>query len=247
MTSCSNSTGAATATGGNSRSTIKPPVDLVPIYFGTSNIDRADGPIKAGQIGYAKGIKSSSPPFLFDGPANADLGYRCGSTSARISIAAYADGTITREIAQDYDQRMSVDFPPDTPPGDRPQVVVFSWPDLWGGPNYNGWEFELTNTCDHDLIFVPEITTNVASCPPPDRFGRNRITQGQAPRQGWPGELQLRVSAPRPPVERGRNCHRRERRCHQSRMTGSASGTTDILYTANPAANAVQTVTYLQR
>jgi hypothetical protein len=30
-------------------------------------------------------------------------------------------------------------------------------------------------------------------------------------------------------------------------MTGSASGTTDVLYTTNPAANAVQTVTYMQR
>ena len=220
------------------------PVDLVPIYFGTSNIDWADGPIKAGQIGYAKGVKSSSPPFLFDGPANADLGYRCGSTSARISIAASADGTVTRDIAQDYDQRMSVDFP--KTPGDRPQVVVFSWPDLWG-PNYNGWEFELTNACDHDLIFVPEITANVASCPPRIASGATGFLKGTRRTKGGPANCNFAYRHPDHLSNAGGIAIAASSDASRARITGSASGTTDVLYSANPSANAVHTVTYLQR
>jgi hypothetical protein len=67
------------------------PVDLVPLYFGSSNIERVDTIIKAGEIGYAKGSTSSLPPFVFDGPAHADLAFRYGSTSARIFIQGAAD------------------------------------------------------------------------------------------------------------------------------------------------------------
>ncbi len=63
-------------------------------------------------------------------------------------------------------------------------------PDLWGGPNYDGWEFELTNTTDHDLVFVADITANVASYPPPRiAAGATAFLKGKKPRQGWSGEL----------------------------------------------------------
>jgi hypothetical protein len=220
------------------------PVDLVPIYFGSSNIDWADGPIKAGQIGYAKGAKSSAPPFVFDGPANADLGFRSGSTSARIFIQASADGTIARQTAQDSDHRMAVDFP-DTP-GDRPQVVVFSWPDVWG-PNYNGWEFELTNTTGHDLIYVPEIASNVASCPPRITSGTTGLLKGVRRVKGGPANCNFAYRHPDHLSNCGGIAIAASCDAGRARMTGSASGTTDVLYTANPAANSVQTVTFMQR
>ena len=220
------------------------PVDLIPIYFGNSNIAHADGQIKAGEIGYAKGLKSSSPPFVFDGPANADLGYRCGSTGARIAIEASADGTITRHTAHERGQGMSVDFP--ETPGDRPQVVVFRWPDLWG-PNYNGWEFELTNTTNHDLIYVPDITTNVASCPPRIASGATGFLKGKRRANGGPANCNFAYRHPDHLSNSGGIAIAASSDGSRARMTGNASGTTDILYTANPLANAVQTVTYMQR
>ncbi|MCV7177193.1 hypothetical protein [Mycolicibacterium sphagni] len=220
------------------------PVDLVPLYFGSSNLDRVDSPIKAGDIGYAKGIKSPLPPFLFDGPADADLAFRYESTSARIFIQGSADGTITRQTAQDNDQRMSVRFP--HTPGDRRQIVVFRWPDLWG-PNYNGWEFELTNTTGHDLIYVPDITTNVASCPARIASGATGFLKGKRRTNGGPANCNFAYRHPDHAFDSGGIAIAATSDASRARITGNASGTTDIVYTADTAANVVQRVTYMQR
>jgi hypothetical protein len=124
--------------------------------------------------------------------------------------------------------------------------VVFRWPDLWG-PNFDGWEFELTNACDHDLIFVPEITTNVASCPSRIASGATGFLKGTRRAKGGPANCNFAYRHPDHLSNAGGIAIAASTDAGRARMSGSASGTTGVLHTANPAANVVQTVTYMQR
>jgi hypothetical protein len=126
------------------------------------------------------------------------------------------------------------------------QLAQFDWFDLWG-PNYDGWEFELTNACGHDLIFVPDITTNVASCPPRIASGATGFLKGKRRATGGPANCNFAYRHPDHLSNSGGIAIAASSDASRARMTGSASGTTDVLYTTNPAANAVQTVTYMQR
>jgi hypothetical protein len=217
------------------------PFDLVPVYGDNSHIDRADSPIKAGATGYAKGIKSALPPFIYDGPADADLGYRFGSTSARIFIKGAADGTISRRVEQDPNQRMSLYFP-DTP-GNQPQIMVFQWIDLWG-PNYDGWEWELTNDSGHELEYWSLPGDNVESCPARLPSGAKGRVKGKRSIQGGPANCNFTYRRPDALLDLGGVAISADRDATRVHVVGSKNGTIDIDYAANPPANVVQTVRY---
>lgn len=125
-------------------------------------------------------------------------------------------------------------------------VVVVHWPDPWG-PNYNGWEFELTNACEHDLIFVPEIAANIASCPPRIASGATGFLKGKRRANGGPANCNFAYRHPDHLMNSGGIAIAASRDASRARITGNATGTTDVLYTANPAASAVQTITFMQR
>jgi hypothetical protein len=217
------------------------PVDLVPFYGSTSNIDTADSPIKAGATGHAKGKKSALPPFIFDGPADADLGYRFESAIAQVFIKGNADGTIKRGTVQDKDQRLSVYFP--ETPGDQPQVMVFQWHGPWG-PNYDGWVFELTNNSGHDLIYVPDALNNVASYPARLANGDTGWLKGKQSGNGGPENCNFTYRHPDDRLDFGGIAISASSDATKVHIVGSKSGTTDIEYTTNPSANVVQTVRY---
>lgn len=126
------------------------------------------------------------------------------------------------------------------------QVVVVQWPDLWG-PNYNGWEVELTNSCGHDLIFVPEVSANVASCPQRIATGATGLLKGKSRAGGGPANCNFAYRHPEHLMNSGGIAIAARADASRARISASATGTTDVLYTENPAANAVQTITYMQR
>jgi hypothetical protein len=122
------------------------------------------------------------------------------------------------------------------------QLTRFDW-----GRNRDGWEFEIHNTCNHDLIFVPEITANVASCPPRIASGATGFLKGKSRANGGPANCNFAYRHPDHLINSGGIAIAASADASRARISGSATGTTDILYTANPAANAVQTITYMQR
>ncbi len=118
--------------------------------------------------------------------------------------------------------------------------------DLWG-PNHDGWEFELTNTTDHDLVFVADITANVASYPPRIASGATGFLKGKSRVKGGPANCNFAYRHPDHLANAGGIAIAASADARRARMTASATGTTEVLHTANPAVDSVQTITYMQR
>jgi hypothetical protein len=122
------------------------------------------------------------------------------------------------------------------------QLAQYDW-----GRNRDGWEFEIHNTCSHDLIFVPEVTANVASCPTRIASGATGFLKGKRRANGGPANCNFAYRHPDHLINSGGIAIAASADASRARISGGATGTTDILYTANPAADAVQTITYMQR
>jgi len=218
------------------------PFDLVPVYTEFSNIAWAKNPIKAGDSGIAKGKRSGDP--LFNGPADADLGYRFGSATAQVFIRGFADGTTKRGTVQDKDHRLSVYFP--ETPGDQPQIVVFRWTDPWG-PNFDGWEFELTNDSGHDLVYDPDKLNNVSSAPARLANGEKGRLKGEPSIGGGPANCNFTYRNPNDRLDFGGIAISANSDATNVIIRGSKNGSTDIDYTARPEANVIQKVRYTKQ
>ncbi|BBX10161.1 hypothetical protein [Mycolicibacterium aichiense] len=125
-------------------------------------------------------------------------------------------------------------------------TVIPDHQDPWG-PNHDGWEFELTNTTDHDLVFVADITTNVASCPSRIPSGATGFLKGTRRVTGGPANCNFAYRHPDHVFDAGGIAIVASADAKRARMTANASGTTDVLYTGSPDVNGVQTVVYMQR
>jgi hypothetical protein len=215
------------------------PFDLVPFYTRASNIATATNPIKPGTTGFAKGIKSKVP--FFNGPADADIGYKVGSAVAQVSIKGYFDGNVKRDTLQDKDRRLSVYFPDG--PRDTPQLMVFTWAEPWG-PNYDGWVFELTNNSGHELMYVPDGANNVERAPARLVNGETGILKGKHSVFGGPANCNFTYRRPDRPLDLGGIAISATSEATNVRVIGTKNGSIDIDYAARPAANVVQTLLF---